>query len=121
MFSRKKITAVSWLVGGLAVTGLGIGHAYATGPSGDCTRDAEGNVTCSYHSETTYTSGDGTYHVDQKQGCTSVTPAQVNPPESDAGQNGTTQTTPVVNCSNTAPAPTDFRAPDVAPVLARLP
>ena len=121
MFSRKKITAVSWLVGGLAATGAGIGHAYAAGPSGDCTRDDAGYVTCRHHSETSYTSGDGTYHVDQKQDCTTVSPAQVNLPESGAEQSGTKQTGTVVNCSNTAPAPSDFRAPDVAPVLARLP
>ena len=46
MLSRKKIAAVSGLLGGLAVTCAGVAQAYAAAGPGICTRDTHGNVTC---------------------------------------------------------------------------
>ncbi|MFI1762311.1 hypothetical protein ACH41H_09730 [Streptomyces sp. NPDC020800] len=46
MFSRKKIAAVSGLLGGLAVTCTGVAQVHAAGGPGSCTRDIQGNVTC---------------------------------------------------------------------------
>jgi hypothetical protein len=46
MFSRKKIAAVSGLVGGIAVTCIGLTPAYAWGTPGTCTDDLMGNLTC---------------------------------------------------------------------------
>ena len=45
MFSRKKIAAVSGLVGGIALTCIGLTPAHAAGP-GTCTRDLLGGLTC---------------------------------------------------------------------------
>ncbi len=49
MFSRKKIAAVSGLIGGLVMTCTGIAQAHAAGGPGTCSRDQEGTVTCSQH------------------------------------------------------------------------
>ncbi|KOV64992.1 hypothetical protein [Streptomyces sp. MMG1121] len=46
MFSRKKIAAVSGLVGGLAVTCIGVAPAHAAASPGTCTRDILGNLSC---------------------------------------------------------------------------
>ncbi|OLZ65789.1 hypothetical protein AV521_30795 [Streptomyces sp. IMTB 2501] len=46
MLSRKKLAAVSGLVGGLAVTCTGLAQGYAAADPGVCTRDLQGNVTC---------------------------------------------------------------------------
>ena len=46
MLSRKKMAAVSGLLGGLAVACVGVAPAYATGGPGTCTRDIQGNITC---------------------------------------------------------------------------
>ncbi len=112
MFSRKKIAAVSLSLGSLAAVCVGATHAYA-GSHGQCTRDSRGNLACTYKSETntTYTTGDGTYHVSQKQDCTSVSRSRVETPESGTGKRGTTRIGPVMDCSNHAPAPKDFKLP----------
>jgi hypothetical protein len=111
MFSRKKIATISWFLGSTAVICVGTTHAYAGGTHGACTRDSQGSVTCTYRSATTYTSGDGTYHVDQKQDCTTVSRDRVEMPESGLGQRGKTLIGPTVDCSNHAPAPRDFKLP----------
>lgn len=46
MFSRKKIAAVSGLVGGLAASCLGLTAAHAAADPGTCTRDLLGNLSC---------------------------------------------------------------------------
>ncbi|MEU0333238.1 hypothetical protein [Streptomyces sp. NPDC006193] len=46
MFSRKKIAAVSGLLGGLALTGAGLAQAHAAAGPGTCTRDLLGGITC---------------------------------------------------------------------------
>jgi hypothetical protein len=46
MFSRKKIAAVSGLVGGIAVTCIGLTPVCAWGNPGTCTDDLMGNLSC---------------------------------------------------------------------------
>jgi hypothetical protein len=46
MLNRKRIAALSVLVGGLAVTCAGTTQAYAGGGPGACTPDVLGNLTC---------------------------------------------------------------------------
>lgn len=111
MFSRKKTAVASMLMGGLALAGLGITQAYAGGVQGDCSQDAYGNRVCVQKSETSYTSEDGTYHLHQKQDCTTVTRPTVQQPSVGVGQQGTTEVGPTVDCSNSAPAPEGFVAP----------
>lgn len=111
MFSRKKIAAISWFLGGTVAICAGATHAYAGAPHGQCKRDSRGNVTCVYKSEATYTSGDGTYHVSQKQDCTTVSRDRLEMPESGLGQRGTTKIGPTVGCSNHAPVPKGFKLP----------
>ncbi|MGW0792351.1 hypothetical protein ACWD04_30035 [Streptomyces sp. NPDC002911] len=113
MFGRKKIAVASMLMGGLALTGLGVTQAYAGPPQGDCSTDAYGNLVCVQKSETSYTSEDGTYHLSQKQDCTTVSRETVYQPEVSVGQGGTTEVGPTVSCSNSAPAPEGFVAPTV--------
>ncbi|MFD4035190.1 hypothetical protein ACFWVP_32925 [Streptomyces sp. NPDC058637] len=113
MFSGKKIAVASMLMGGLALTGLGVTQAYAGGAQGDCSQDAYGNLVCVQKSETSYTSEDGTYHVHQKQDCKTVTRPAVPQPSVGVGKQGTTDVGPTVNCSNSAPAPEGFVAPTI--------
>lgn len=113
MFSRKKIAVASMLMGGLALTGLGVTQANAGGSRGDCAPDAYGNVVCVQKSETSYVSEDGTHHLDQKQDCTAVTRETVQQPGAGVGQSGKTNVGPAVNCANSAPAPEGFSAPAI--------
>ncbi len=114
MFSQKKIAAVSLLLGGLAVTGLGTTYAYADGAGLTCTHDAKGNTSCSQKTESTYTTKDGTLHVQQKQDCTSDSRERVDTPQSTlGGVVGTTHIGPTVKCSNNAPAPKGFKMPAI--------
>ncbi|OIJ95843.1 hypothetical protein [Streptomyces monashensis] len=46
MFSRKKIAAVSGLVGGIAVSCVGLAQAHTAGGPGGCSNDLLGNLTC---------------------------------------------------------------------------
>ena len=112
--TKKKIATVTWILGGLSVTGVGIGHAYATAPAGNCTHDAKGNVTCVSTTEKSYTTPDGTYHVQQSQECSTESRQVLRTPESAVGQPGTTQIGAVVGCSNSAPAPEGFQAPVIS-------
>ncbi|MEW1864549.1 hypothetical protein OG896_20005 [Streptomyces sp. NBC_00669] len=114
MFKHTKSAALSVLVGGLSLACVGIGHAVAAGPSTNCTRDAQGNDTCVTKSENTYTSKDGTYHLQQQQDCTNVSRQEPQTPQVAVGQPGTTQIGAVVDCSNHAPAPEGFKAPDIS-------
>ncbi|MFE1288561.1 hypothetical protein [Streptomyces sp. NPDC058751] len=49
MFSRKKIAALSGLIGGLAVASTGLTYAHAAAGPGTCTRNAQGDVICVQH------------------------------------------------------------------------
>ncbi|NUP36387.1 MAG: hypothetical protein HOY76_05040 [Streptomyces sp.] len=116
MFSQKKLATASLILGGLSMAGIGMSHAYAAGPSNGCSRDAQGNVTCVHKTEKTFTTSDGTVHVQQAQECSSASREVVDTPQTvvgQVGQLGTTRIGPVVNCSEHAPAPQGFQAPVV--------
>ncbi|MFE0189357.1 hypothetical protein [Streptomyces sp. NPDC059008] len=98
MFSRKKIAAVSVLLGGLAVTGASL--AYAEGAPLSCTRDLTGNVSC-IQKNADYTSQDGKLTVKQAQNCLSSAPATL--PANGLLNTGSTRIGPAMTCSNTAP------------------
>ncbi|MDO0927939.1 hypothetical protein QQY24_21950 [Streptomyces sp. TG1A-8] len=95
MFNRKKIAAVSALVGGLAAVGAGVTQAYAAAGPGTCTRDLEGNVTCAQRIEGEVPEGGVVPH---QETCRPVRPATL--PASLGG--GTTRFGPRVTCSSTA-------------------
>ncbi|MEV6792619.1 hypothetical protein AB0M87_11565 [Streptomyces sp. NPDC051320] len=115
MFSRKKLAVASMLMGGLALSGLGVAQANAEGPRVHCAYDAQANLVCSRKSDTTYTSEDGTYHLQQTQDCTTVSPVPGEQPQRSVsmGKPGTTKVGARVGCSNNAPAPAGFVAPSV--------
>ena len=113
MFKHKKSTAIAWVVGGISLAGVGIGHAVAADAPAKCTYDAQGNQTCVSKSESSYTSDDGRYHLYQKEDCSAESPRPDNQtPALSLGQPGTTHIGSVVSCTNTPPAPEGFKAPD---------
>ncbi|WP_052398041.1 hypothetical protein [Streptomyces sp. NRRL F-5123] len=109
---NKKSAAIAWLVGGISLACAGVGHAVAAGAPTSCSYDSEGNKTCVTKSESSYTSEDGHYHLQQQQDCTTVSRPVMRTPQLGVGQQGTTRVGAVVGCSNSAPAPEGFKAPD---------
>jgi hypothetical protein len=112
MFSRKKTAAVVFALSGLATICTGTADAYA-GQTHTCTHDSQGNLVCidKGQSDSTFTTSDGTFHVNQTRDCTTTTQPTVYTPQVGIGQLGTTQVGPTVNCSNSAPTPKGFRLP----------
>ncbi|WRZ92401.1 hypothetical protein OHB54_27080 [Streptomyces sp. NBC_01007] len=103
MFSRKKIAALSGLIGGLAVASTGITYAHAAGDPTSCTRSPQGDVICVQHIE-----GRSTGHgaIPHQETCTPVQSVTVPAPMG----NGTTRLGPQVTCSpatSGAPRPID--------------
>ncbi|MFE9607814.1 hypothetical protein [Streptomyces sp. NPDC006012] len=95
MFSGKKIAAVSGLLGGLAVACTGIAQAHVGAGSGTCTRDLQGNVTCSQRIEGRIPAGGAVPHQETCQPVQRLTlPAALG--------NGTTRFGPEVTCSPAA-------------------
>ena len=113
MFSRNKTTAVVLALGGLAAICTGTAGAYAAQPHTTCTHDSQGNLVCTDKSETdnTFTTSDGTFHVNQTRDCTTTTQPTTYTPEIAIGQLGTTQIGPTINCSNSVPKPKGFKFP----------
>ncbi|GAU66763.1 hypothetical protein SSP35_03_04110 [Streptomyces sp. NBRC 110611] len=112
MFSRKKITVVSLLLGGLALTCAGAPQAYAAGITGHCSHDAQGNRTCIYRLETIHTTKDGKRIVKHTRGCSSTSRNIVAWPSISVLSNQPPQTRrvgPVMNCSNSAPPHRDMK------------
>ncbi|GGU51446.1 hypothetical protein GCM10010211_15150 [Streptomyces albospinus] len=101
MFSRKKIAAITALLGGLAATCAVIPQAHAADNTGLCRRDAQGNVTCLQRS--TGPTQDGSYTLNQTQSCNPTKPVSI--PAQGVLNPGVTQVGPAVTCSNVAPAP----------------
>lgn len=101
MFSRKKMAAVSGLLGVLAVTGVGTAQAYAA--VNGCTSDADGNVTCVNGNETVYKSRDGRQVLHQTKDCSTETKQRVVWPEYGVLHGGNTTVGPNLSCSNSAP------------------
>ncbi|UQA95035.1 hypothetical protein [Streptomyces halobius] len=104
MFSQKKIAVVSGILGGLAMTCVGAGHAYAGGSQADCARGSMGS-TCIDENEVVYTSKKGDRVVKQHKNCSSNSRQRVVWPQSGLLSPGASKLGPVVNCSNHTPLP----------------
>lgn len=107
MFRRKKIAAVSALLGGLAMTCTGITQAHAAGSPGTCAADNEGNITCIQRFAGATPEGGGL--VREAQTCVPAQPFTL--PGVPLLNNGRTRIGPEVTCSPNAtpatPAPDD--------------
>ncbi|MGW1373320.1 hypothetical protein ACWD6P_03445 [Streptomyces sp. NPDC002446] len=105
MFSRKRIAAISALLGGLAVTCAGANQAYAAGSPSDCTRTAPGSIVCVHKSQTVHTTKDGKHIVKETQHCDSTSRNIMVLPRIGLLSQGTqhTRVGSVVNCSPKAP------------------
>lgn len=113
MFNRKKIAAVSGLIGGLAVTSMGFTYAHAAGDPASCTRNPQGDVICVQHIEGKTTGRDAIPH---QETCMPVQAVTLPAPSG----NGTTQLGPRVTCSpatSGAPRPIEGKRelPDLLP------
>ncbi|MET7457111.1 hypothetical protein ABZT03_35580 [Streptomyces sp. NPDC005574] len=93
MFSRKKITALSVLIGGLATASTGITYAHAAGDPTSCTQSPQGDVICVQHIKGGSTGG----AIPHQETCLPVQPVTLPA----AMGNGTTQLGPQVTCSPT--------------------
>jgi hypothetical protein len=94
MFSRKKIVAVSGLVGGLALAFAGLAHAHTAGDPEACVRDLQGNTTCTQHIEGEIPKNGVVPH---RESCMPVKPLTL--PAALSG--GATRLGPEVTCSST--------------------
>ncbi|MGD3108314.1 hypothetical protein [Streptomyces sp. YGL11-2] len=101
MFSRKKIAAITALLGGLAATCAVVTPAHAADTTGLCRRDVQGNVTCLQRSNGP--TQDGSYTLNQTQSCNPTKPVSI--PAQGVLNPGSTTVGPAVTCSNVAPAP----------------
>lgn len=114
MFSRKKMAAVSGLVGSIAVIYVGGAQAYAADSSGDCKTTAAGETTCVHKSEVVHKDKRGTFVVKQDQKCsTTYRPQLVLTDDEMLTRPGTTEVGPKVECSNTTPVPKGFKRPHI--------
>jgi hypothetical protein len=115
MLSRKKIAAVTGLLGGIALTCAGVVQAYGD-TKDECTRDAQGNVSCVrvQKSETVYRTEDGTVHIRQSQNCSTNSRSRVVRNNSGSGQPQVTRVGPRVGCNVSTSAPKGFVAPHIA-------
>ncbi|MFB0617584.1 hypothetical protein [Streptomyces sp. AGS-58] len=91
MFSRKNITAVAGLVGGLTIACAGMAQAHAGSDPGTCTRDQSGAITCTQQIKGEVPPGGVLPH---QETCMPVQPATLPA----ATGNGTTQFGPRVTC-----------------------
>ncbi|MEU6772670.1 hypothetical protein [Streptomyces sp. NPDC046759] len=109
MFCKKKIAAVSGLIGGLVVTCAGVAQAHPAGVQGGCTRDLLGNVTCVQRIEGEIPEGGSLPH---QENCMPTQPLSVPA----ALGNGAMRIGPQVTCS-----PTTSGVPDKADGKMELP
>jgi hypothetical protein len=115
MFSRKKIAAVSALLGGLAVTCTGATQAYAAGGPGTCTVDAQGNVTCVQRIVGDMRDGGDGFAFRQAQSCVPTKPLSL--PVLPVVNNGSTRIGPEVTCApDAAPGPDNSDDSDKGPL-----
>ncbi|MFI9047577.1 hypothetical protein [Streptomyces sp. NPDC053427] len=111
MFSRKKIAALSGLLGGLAMTYAGATQAYAGGSEGDCHRSALGNRICVYKGQSLYKSKHGRIVIRQAKDCSAASRQRVFWPESGLLNSGfgITRIGPAMECSNKVHLPKKFK------------
>ncbi|MDT0612813.1 hypothetical protein [Streptomyces lancefieldiae] len=67
MFISKKIAATVGALGGIALAGVGAGHASAEGEPAKCVEDSNGNVRCVQKSEYRLTDEAGKFELVNKQ------------------------------------------------------
>ncbi|MEU9118650.1 hypothetical protein AB0C96_02105 [Streptomyces sp. NPDC048506] len=106
MFSRRKITTVSALLGGLAAAFLAAPQAYAAPASHGCRHDDRSSTICIRESETVYASKDGRHTLRQRQHCSSYSRNIVVFPRVRLLSNQRhdhTHIGSVISCSNKAP------------------
>ncbi|MCX5049117.1 MULTISPECIES: hypothetical protein [unclassified Streptomyces] len=96
MFSRKKIAAVSGLLCGLAVTGVGVTQAHAAADPGACSVSLSGDVTCVQRVTGEMPEGGG-FTIRKASTCTPVKPMQL--PVIPLLNNGSTRIGPEVTCN----------------------
>ncbi|MFI6683137.1 hypothetical protein [Streptomyces sp. NPDC050485] len=101
MFSRKKIAAVSGLLGGLVVTCVGATQAYAAAGTGSCVSDHQGGMSCVQRIVGNTADGDATLR--QSQGCVPTEPLRL--PVVGLLNRGNMDIGPRVTCSPTNPGP----------------
>lgn len=99
MLSRKKIAAVSGILGGLIVTCAGGTQAYAAEPPGTCAADIQGNITCVQRIVGHTPEGEG-FVVRQSRTCVPTQPLTL--PVIPILNNGRTRIGPEVTCSPNA-------------------
>src|SRR3954454_15914202 len=110
MFTAQKIAAVSGLVTSLAAICLGAPYAYAD--DGNCAMTAQGDTVCIRKSETQIDKDNG-HILEQKQDCSASDRPNVVDWQDQMLDRGTTSVGPVVECSNKATLPKDFKKPHI--------
>ncbi|MGX1474824.1 UNVERIFIED_CONTAM: hypothetical protein RKD50_003632 [Streptomyces canus] len=108
MFTPQKIAVVSGLVTGLAAICLGAPYAYAD--DGNCATTAQGDTICIRKSETQIDK-DNAHIVEQKQDCSTADQPHVVDWQDKMLEGGATSVGPVVECSNNAPLPKEYKKP----------
>jgi hypothetical protein len=100
MFSRKKIAAVTALLGGLAVTGAVAPQAYAAEASRLCASSVQGSAMCPPGGADP-ANEESSYRISQVQSCMPTNPLEV--PVRGLLNPGSTKLGPSIHCSNQAP------------------
>lgn len=96
MFNGKKIAAVSGLLGGLAMTWIGVTPAHAAANPGNCATDAQGNVVCTQRIVGQIPEGD--YIVRRSVTCQPTEPVTL--PAPGLLSNGQTRIGPHITCKD---------------------
>ncbi len=113
MLRRQKIATVSGLLGSLAMIYVGAANAYADGPKGECTMNADGDVVCVLKGESVHNDRHGKYYIKQTRDCQTVDRPRLVFPDEGFLNNSATTVGPKVECSNKAKMPKSFKMPRI--------
>ncbi|MGW6910342.1 hypothetical protein [Streptomyces sp. NPDC054940] len=106
MFNGKKIAAVSGLLGGLAMTWIGVAPAHAAADPGACAPDSQGNIICTQRIVGQLPES-GDFEVRRSVTCQPTEPVTL--PAAGLLNSGTTRIGPHITCKDmtrpTMPAP----------------
>ncbi|MFI7410466.1 hypothetical protein ACIBU0_17570 [Streptomyces sp. NPDC049627] len=97
MFNGKKIAAISGLLGGLAMTCIGVTQANAAADPPACTTDSQGNTHCTQRIVGQTPEGDN-FIVRRSVNCQPTKPVSV--PAPGLFSNGQTRIGPHITCSD---------------------
>lgn len=100
MFNGKKIAAISGLLGGLAMTCIGVTQAHAAATPASCTTDSQGNTICTQRIVGQTPEGDD-FIVRRSVNCQPTKPVTV--PAPGLFSNGQTRIGPHITCSDMTP------------------